>query len=45
MFYAQTTANGHAKENAFRPQVKQNSDSLLNTHSTVEDWINLGKIE
>ena len=32
-----------AKQKVFLPQVQNNSDSLLNTHSTVEDWRNLGE--
>ena len=44
MFYAQSTAKGQirAKPNVFLPQVKL-SDSLLKTHSTVEDLKTFGE--
>ena len=33
------------EQNVFLPQIFKKSDSLLNTHSTVELWRNLGKNE
>ena len=46
MFYSQSTAKGHikVKQNVFVPQEKH-SDSLLNTHSIVEDWRNFGEMK
>ena len=43
MLYAQSTVNGHLREeqNVLLPQ--DNSDSLLMTHSTVEDPRILGR--
>ena len=45
MFYAQSTAKGHivAKQNVFLPHY--NSDSLLTTYSTVEDFDKFGENE
>ena len=46
MFDAQSTVKGHirAKQNVFIPQVQQ-SDSILETHSIVEDLRKLEKNE
>ena len=42
MFYAQSASKGHIRKklNVVVPQVK-----ILKTHSTFEDWRNLGKIK
>ena len=44
MFYAQSNAKGHirVKQNVFLPQ---SSDSILNTHFTVEGWRYLEKMK
>ena len=46
MLYAQSIAKVHiwAKQNVFLP-LSKNSDSQLDTHSTVEDWKNWGEMK
>ena len=46
MLYAQSTAMGYirAKQYVF-PTTSKNSDSLLNTHSIVEDFLKFGKMK
>ena len=45
MFNVQSTAKSHQGKTKCIPTTCTDSDSLLNTHSTVEDWRNLGKME
>ena len=47
MFYAQSTTKGHirGKQNVFLYTTSKYSDSQLNTHSTVENLRNLGKMK
>ena len=41
MFYTQSAAMGHQGETKCIPTTRKHSDSLFNTHSTVEDGRNL----
>ena len=46
-FYAQSTTKCHIRQGKTKciPTPSKNSDSQLNTHSTIEDWRNLGKMK
>ena len=45
MFYVKSTAKSYLGETKCIPNTSTNSDSLLNTQSTVEDWRNVGKMK